>query len=286
MTNFVLTALALLSVALRAVPAAAGADGGLSWTIYHSWNQEQEFSRRGQLVWGPTDDSDEFEFQLINDEATTMQPDDVRAMLEYGWYHVKIEQSDSDSKSIFQTVPACNLRRANFKDQFEVTFPRSSVGNTNPLTSFSYTPLVSPLAPKTCDEYEADDSSKSFSSRVSVQMDTPAMTIKPILHQAKPPPGIKFAKNSQPSGSGATGSTGEPDEDGNPPPQAAPSPFGFFSKYWYIILPLTIMQMITVPEEEGQQEGQQQGQQQQKQGGGQQRAPAASSQKVRRGKRN
>ena len=111
------------------------------------------------------------------------------------------------------------------------------------------------------------------------------MTIKPVLPQTKPPPGIKFAKTAQQSGSsGSTGGSGEPDEDGNPPPEAAPSPFGFFSKYWYIILPLTIMQMITVPGEEGQQ-GQQGQQQQGQQGGGQQNAPAAaSSQKVRRGK--
>ena len=37
--------------------------------------------------------------------------------------------------------------------------------------------------------------------------------------------------------------------------------FGFFQRYWYIIVPMLIMQMITVPEEEEkpQGEGQQQG---------------------------
>jgi len=276
MTTCFITALALL--VLSVVPVAASANGGLSWTIYHSWNQGQEFSRRGKLVWGPTEESDNFEFQIVNDESTIFQPSDVRDLLEYGWYHVKIV--GSNDQSVFQTVPACNLRRANFKDQFEITFPRSSLGNKqDPLTSFAYTPLVSPLAPKTCDEYAEDDASKSFSSRVSVLMDTPAMTLKTVLPNTKPPPGIKFAKQPQQPGSSTGGGT---DEDGNPAPEAAPSPFGFFSKYWYIILPMLIMQMITVPAEEEGQPGQQQ------QGGAPQQAPppaaGGSSQRARRGK--
>ena len=283
MTSYFLTVLALLSAVSVSfvVPTAASKDGGLSWTIYHSWNQNQDFVRRGQLVWGPSEEDEKFEFQIVNDDdASTFQPKDVREMLDYGWYHVKIQ--GSEGSFVFQTVPACNLRRANFKDQFEITFPRSSLGNKQDvLTSFAYTPLVSPLAPKTCDEYLEDDSEKSFSSRVSVQMDTPAMTLKAVLPQSKPPPGIKFVQ--QPNQSGSTGSAGGSDEDGNPIPNATPTPFGFLSKYWYIILPMMLMQLITAPAEEEGKQGQQ----------GEQGAPpqvaaataaAAPAQKARRGK--
>jgi len=279
MTTFLtVLAVVLSAVAVLPVVAASTDTSGLSWTIYHSWNQNQEFVKRGSLVWDKSEESEKNEFQIVNDQE--LQAKDVSDMLDYGWYHVKIQ--GSDGSFVFQTVPSCNLRRANFKDSFEITLPRSSLGNKqDPLLSFSYTPLVSPLAPKTCEEYDALDDAKSFSSRVSAQMDTPAMTLKTVLSEKKPPPGIKFAKT--PSG-GTTASQGEEDE-GNPTPEAAPSPFGFLQKYWYIIVPMLIMQMISVPEEEGkpQEEGQQQG----AQTGGTiapPQAAAASNQKARRGK--
>ncbi len=279
-TYFSVLAVVLSAVAVLPVVAASTETSGLSWTIYHSWNQNQEFVKRGSLVWDKAEDSEKNEFQIVNDEE--LQAKDVSDMLDYGWYHVKIQ--GSDGSFVFQTVPSCNLRRANFKDSFEIALPRSSLGNKqDPLLSFSYTPLVSPLAPKTCEEYDALDDSKSFSSRVSAQMDTPAMTLKTVLSEKKPPPGIKFAKT--PSG-GTTASQGEEKDEGNPPPEAAPSAFGFFQRYWYIIVPMLIMQMITVPEEEEKPQGE--GQQQGAQTGGTiappQAAAASSGQKARRGK--
>ena len=270
MTTCLFTVLAVLSAWV--LPLVAASDS-LSWTIYHSWNQNQDFVQRGQLVLAQKEDSEKNDFQIVNDQE--LQPKDIQEMLDYGWYHVKIQ--GSDNQFVFQTVPACNLRRANFKDQFEITLPRSSLGNKqDPLTSFSYTPLVSPLAPKTCEDYEQDDANKQFSSRVSVQLDTPAMVLKTVLSSSKPPPGIAFAKG--PAGS-------KDDENGgNPAPDATPSPFGFFSKYWYIILPMLILQMITEPNEEGQQQQQQGGEGQQQQGATIAPPQAAAGQKARRGK--
>lgn len=287
----------LLATSLARV---AAKDGDLSWTIYHSWNPNQEFVRRGSLVWGTpiSDDgggevsSDKKEFQIINDDDTaSLTAKDIRDMLDYGWYHVKI-QGDSTKGSgntfVFQTVPACNLRRANFKDQFEITLPRSSLGNRqDPMTSFAYTPLVSPLAPKTCGDYDDDaDKTRSFSSRVSVQLDTPAMTLKTILTQSKPPPGISFVKQPKQPGSGQqqqgggddTGENFENDDD--VPPSSVPSPFSFLKKYWYIIVPMMVMQLLQPPEEHPEQEQQQGG----SGGGGATAAPPASAQKARRGK--
>lgn len=330
MVSSFFAALALLSLAVHVhvhvQVAAAAKDGSISWTVYHSWNQNQDYVRRGSLVWGPPSNSDgdtttedntpnEFQFQLTNDDVSaSLTADDIAEMLEYGWYHVKIQgDQDASSNFVFQTVPSCNLRRANFKDQFEITLPRSSLGNQqDPLTSFAYTPLVSPLAPKTCDDYIVNNvngvnggdsgdaaETKTFSSRVSVQLDTPAMALKYILPQTKPPPGINFvkepkapgAKRSGPqggNGDAASSSDGENFDGGyeEEAPSSIPSPGSFLMKYWYIIIPMLIMNLLTTQSPE---EAPQQGQPQQGQGGNSGTlAPStggsSSQQKARRGK--
>jgi len=319
MVSSLLPALALLS-ALHSVPTAAAAaaaaaeDSGLSWTIYHSWNPNQDFVRRGSLEWGPTKingngNGDEAtsdnsngngngkEFRIINDgDSANLKGTDIREMLEYGWYHVKIQSQTDENRFVFQTVPACNLRRANFKDQFEITLPRSTSGDQqDPLTSFAYTPLVSPLAPADCADYNDDDNdeeastTKSFSSRVSVQLDTPAMILKTILSQPKPPPGIAFVKQPQQQGQsrgGGTAGNGDNYEDPDAPP-TPPGIMGFFSKYWYIILPVMILQVLQAPEDPPPGQQQQQGQQQQgqqQQGGTIAPQASGSAPKARRGK--
>jgi hypothetical protein len=56
--------------------------------------------------------------------------------------------------------------------------------------------LVSPLAPKSCDEYPSLDENvtMSFQSNTSVKLDTPGMSLKPILTPSKPPPGLTILK--------------------------------------------------------------------------------------------
>lgn len=289
--SLIATTLALVvSVAQIAQIAAGDTNELLSWTIYHSWNPNQEFVRRGSLTWGPKeDDPSKKVFQIINDdESSKLNSKDIKDMLEYGWYHVKI-QGQAEDTFVFQTVPACNLRRANFKDQFDITLPRSSTGNKqDPVTSFAYTPLVSPLAPKTCGEYDddkSDDETKSFSSRVSVQLDTPAMSLKTVLPQNKPPPGIAFIKQPVGGGGAQPGGGGESHDGGELPQDLpSPSPMTFFSKYWYIILPILILQFLQAPEELPPQG---QGQHHQQQQGGQVAGGAGgATTKARRGKTN
>merc|ERR1712238_276254 len=208
----------LALVLLIAVPVAAEDAVGLSWTIYHSWRPNQDFVRRGTLSWYPEkkdigntssiQKKSSSVFQIINDDqSANLTANDIKDMLDYGWYHVKIQGDtwdDTNANFVFQTVPACNLRRANFKDQFDITLPRSSLGDRqDPITSFAYTPLVSPLAPKSCDyETNDDEKVKTFSSKVNVQLDTPAMTLKNILSQSKPPPGLALMKQPQQQGGG------------------------------------------------------------------------------------
>ena len=116
------------------------------------------------------------------------------------------------------------------------------------------------------------------------------MALKNILPQSKPPPGIAFVKQPG-TGTGkkkgsATGSEdSEEYDDSDIPPNEIPTPMSFLQKYWYIILPMVLMQFLAVEEE--QQPAQQQGQQQQGAGqnsGGTIAPAAASGQKMRRGK--
>ena len=113
--------------------------------------------------------------------------------------------------------------------------------------SLSYTPLVSPLAPK-CDELPPLEIAPTFTSSVTFETATPGMTIPALLPQTKPPIGLKFFPRSQ----GAQ----------NLPPGVKPEaaeitgPQGFLMKYWYIMLPLFIMAMTggggePPPQEEG-----------------------------------
>ena len=264
-------ALVLLVAVAVAVPGAAAEDAaGLSWSIFHSWKPDQSFVRRGTLSWNPENNdpdkkSSSSVFEIINDDASAnLTAKDIKDMLDYGWYHVKI-QGDTNDNFVFQTVPACNLQRANFKDQFDITLPRSSLGDQqDPITSFAYTPLVSPLAPKSCDnKYETNDDDnnkiKTFSSRVNVQLDTAAMALKNVLSQSKPPPGLAFMKQAQQPGeqgsSSNGGGGGDEEQDPDAPPNAVPSPFAFLQKYWYIILPMIILQFVTGPAEEPKSQG-------------------------------
>lgn len=143
-----------------------------SWTIYHSWNADQEFSRRGELTWS----EDEGALTVANEEFA-FSKEIVRAMLDYGWYHVKIENPNDTNDFVLSTVPACNVRRANFKDEFQITLPRTQESQ---ITSLAYLPLVSPLAPKSCAEMD-DVESPTFTSKVSLTLDTPGMILKAVL---------------------------------------------------------------------------------------------------------
>lgn len=143
-----------------------------SWTIYHSWNGDQEYSRRGELQW-----SEEEETLTVTNDESSLTKENVQAMIDYGWYHVKIENPSDANDFVLSTVPACNLRRANFKDEFQITLPRTSESQ---ITSLAYLPLVSPLAPKTCDAL-AEVESPAFTSKLSLSLDTPGMILKAVL---------------------------------------------------------------------------------------------------------
>jgi hypothetical protein len=116
-----------------------------SWTLYHSLNG-QDFSPRGVVEWSIAD-GQELDYKVVNDADITISTESVQAMLEYGWYQVKLQASENQDDFVLATVPACNLLRGNLRDEFHLTMSRV---DDNRILSLSYQPLVSPLAPKTC----------------------------------------------------------------------------------------------------------------------------------------
>ncbi|KAG7355529.1 hypothetical protein IV203_000215 [Nitzschia inconspicua] len=307
----------------RQLPAAAAATAAssnelLSWTIYHSWNPQQEFVKRGSIIWNKNgndeaeennnnkassgiDDSSSI-LKVVNHQDMTAN--DIAAMLDYGWYHVKLVPDSNPDDAILGTVPACHVRRANFKDVFDITLPRSTNQREQQdhILSFAYTPLVSPLAPKSCDEYPAleENTTKSFQSKTQVKLDTPALSLKPVFAGSKPPPGLTFLKRpkdassanrASSSSTSATGNDAKEEldyEDPEPKPEPPSGLFGFFQRYWYLILPMILMQIMSPPPAEDPQQ-QQQGQ---APGGPTAAAPTTTAgnsgakQGGRRGKRN
>ena len=167
--------------------------------------------------------------------------------------------------------------------------------------SLTYMPLVSPLAPKSCEDPIWDNKianlpDQGWESRISWDTATPGMVLKTVMPQYRPPPGLKWLPRLGTNGKlyQAQGPPGEKDGkggggQGGQAPEMDNTPMGFIRRYWYILLPLFLANFLgndPPPEQQGQ--GQAQGQAQQ-QGGG--TAPTASPAgggappKQRRGKR-
>eukprot|EP00538_Stauroneis_constricta_P002671 CAMPEP_0119551082 /NCGR_PEP_ID=MMETSP1352-20130426/4452_1 /TAXON_ID=265584 /ORGANISM="Stauroneis constricta, Strain CCMP1120" /LENGTH=284 /DNA_ID=CAMNT_0007597091 /DNA_START=6 /DNA_END=860 /DNA_ORIENTATION=- len=249
-----------------------------SWTLLHSFNGGQDFSRRGVIGWDP----EKQELDVQNDEGS-LSSEDLKQAKETGWYQVKAVPSDAEDSSDYAmaTVPACHIQRANFRDEFSLL-----IGRDDSLISLSYNPLISPLAPKDCNELESANEvdGLSFSSKAALELDRPGMVIRPVLPNSKPPPGMKFIPNPN-------NSRKNPDGTGVPPnePEPITGPMSFIRRYWYVVLPLVLANFIGGDPEEGQpQEGGEQQQQQQQAAAGPAAAPAggAATKRARRGKRN
>lgn len=183
---------------------------------------------------------------------------------------------------VLTSVPACSVRRANFRDEFVLQL---QPGTARAL-SVSYLPIVSPLAPPTCDAYvqgslpsSADGGALKFESKASWETSVPGMVVgKPPPAQAdptkpanggagkiKPPPGLKWipgkrktATTTGPNG-GAGGGSGNPLLDDPAAPEQEAGMFGFFKRYWYIFLPMMIINLMgaAAPTEEPQPQPQQ-----------------------------
>jgi hypothetical protein len=94
-----------------------------SWTLLHSFGGSTDFTKRGTISLSidetaatPADPAAAVTMDIANEVEFT--PADVQAMLEHEWYQLKIVPDGKDSKSVpavRTSVPACQLRRANFR---------------------------------------------------------------------------------------------------------------------------------------------------------------------------
>lgn len=87
-----------------------------TWTLYHSVDPnlgEKGFSKRGVLTLEPQDN--EINLTIANDDDS-LAAENVKAMMASGWYQIKlVEDGKKAPVPVKTTVPACQLRRANFR---------------------------------------------------------------------------------------------------------------------------------------------------------------------------
>lgn len=188
--------------------------------------------------------------------ANCIDPAAVDEMIASGSMYTIQVVDESTGQAATASVPGCDVRRASFREELELTLSESGS-----LVSVTYIPLVSPLSPS-CASLgpltETEGAVPEFQTSVSYETSKPAMTVPLVLPKVKPPPGLKLYPRKKPAagtgggggegadGAGAGGNGGGSaaafEEDEKPQNQS------FLMKYWYIILPLMILQFVGGPE--------------------------------------
>ena len=239
-----------------------------TYTVYHRLGVAAGgFSERGSIVLSTdanTGDGDSNDTNSASASALTVTatnaagcvvPSAVDDMVaSTSMYTIQVVD-DATGQAAMASVPGCDVRRANFREELELTL--SEKGS---LVSVTLIPLVSPLAPP-CASLgplaEAEGAVPEFQTTVSYETSKPAMTVPLVLPKVKPPPGLKLyprkpaaAAGGEGAGGAGAGSNGDGafEEDDKPQNQS------FLMKYWYIILPLMILQFVGGPKEPPQEE--------------------------------
>lgn len=250
-------ALLLIFATTLLTPVIAG-DVSKTYQLYHSFDSSADsFSPRGSITLSAdsTTSSNGIEASVINLEDS-LEADIVNRIVEEGggFYRIKVVEEES-GRSALASVPACEIRRANFREEIELT-----IGHTGSLLSLSYTPLVSPLASQ-CTSLPPLTSTPKFTTQITYFTSTIGMTIPTLLPKTKPPPGLKWIPRASVSGTGTPGegtqsaqSGGSGGDKTNTPPfgdedaQKARDNQSFLRKYWYIILPLALSTFFSAEE--------------------------------------
>ena len=186
--------------------------------------------------------------------ANCIDPAAVDEMIASGSMYTIQVVDESTGQAATASVPGCDVRRAGFREELELTLSESGS-----LVSVTYTPLVSPLAPSCASLSplaETEGEVPEFQTSVSYETSKPAMTVPLVLPKVKPPPGLKLYPRKKPAaGTGGGGGEGADGAGGNGGGSAAafeedekPQNQSFLMKYWYIILPLMILQFVGGPE--------------------------------------
>lgn len=116
------------------------------------------------------------------------------------------------------------------------------LGPQGDIVSVSYSPIVSPLAPKTCDSL-SKPTNREFTTKVEWDTAVEGMKLSTVLPNYQPPPGLFTLKTKKPlKAEFAAGGGGGEDNKESPPP--IQTPFDFVKRYWYILLPLLLSNFI------------------------------------------
>jgi hypothetical protein len=211
-----------------------------------------------------TSSDDPVALEIINEEQSLTESfvQDIRNSDGVGksWYQLKLVPKENDNNtgstvndgSVLTSVPACSVIRSNFRDEILLHLqPRTANA-----ISITYMPFISPFAPSTCAEYNNPISTDKmkFESKISWETAVPGMVVgKPPLKdpvtqlplqstlKIKPPPGISWLQGAIPrKPSNTPGGNGKPGEESE-----KPDPFAFLKRYWYIIVPMLLLNLFS-----------------------------------------
>lgn len=259
---------------------ASSSDASASYHLYHKLGSNgSELTFRGTIKLAPSEEGNGLAATFHPEKSAQLDTSAFDRMVESNDLYTLIVLDGGDTPTslssnsqlkthhVSASVPGCSLRRSNLREEIGL-----SVGPTGKLLSVSYRPIISPLAPKTCQKLttlserpdvvfgrrgENDESSSAMPFKTTVSFDShkPMMAIPTVLPQQRPPPGLKwYRRNSKNNPNPLIGGSNVKHEGGGIPgvDDEPPSAFksSFLYRYWYIILPLAIMGLFGGIDEE------------------------------------
>ena len=112
--------IAVLLLALLSSSTTAATSSSKTWTLHHAVFVDADpapvFVPRGRIRF-LNDDSDELKVTLENEEQALTTDLAESLSNDHAWYQLKLVSDDDDTNSepVLATVPACQVRRANFR---------------------------------------------------------------------------------------------------------------------------------------------------------------------------
>ena len=197
----------VVTISLLLLVAVSAADTiGKTYHVYHKLGNNDEMKPRGFIQIAPDKDS-VLVATFHPDKSDQLDTTAFDKMVESNALYTVIVLEEGDNKKpsksntvqkyVSASVPGCSLRRANLREEISL-----SVNPTCKLLSVSYRPLISPLAPKSCQQLPAladkpsaifsrdtNEENMPFKTTVSFDSHNPMMAIPTILPNSRPPPG-------------------------------------------------------------------------------------------------
>jgi len=196
----------LLSLLFVVAVSAADDTIGKTYNVFHKLgNNDDEMKSRGTIQIAPDEDS-VLVATFHSDKSAQLDTSAFDKMVESNALYTVIVLEEGDNKKpsksntqkyVSASVLGCSLRRANLREEISL-----SISPTGKLLSVSYRPLISPLAPKSCQQLppladkpsaifsrDTNEESMPFKTTVSFDSHNPMMAIPTILPNSRPPPG-------------------------------------------------------------------------------------------------